>query len=95
MNEVQAFVELAVVAMVKVSVAAALLEIVRGLVGLKLKVGGITAPLGLMVRTAVRITLPVKPPVGVTVMVEMFPVGDPATMLTGEPLTVKSGNVGW
>ena len=92
LNEVQAFVELAVVAMVKVPVAAALLEISSGLVELKLKVGGITAPLGLVVRTAVRITLPVKPPVGVTVIVEVLPVVAPAAMLTGVLLTVKLGD---
>jgi hypothetical protein len=73
LNEVQVFEELAVVAMVKVPVAAALPEIARGLVELKLKVGGAVTPLGLVVRAAVR----VKPPVGVTVTVEVLPVGRP------------------
>jgi hypothetical protein len=89
---VQAFEELAVVAMVKVPVAAALPEIVRGLVELKLKVGGVVTPLGLLVRAAVRVTLPVKPPVGVTVIVEVLPVVAPAAMLTGVLLTVKLGD---
>jgi hypothetical protein len=92
LNEVQAFEELAVVAMVKVPVAAALPEIVRRLVELKLKVGGVVTPLGPLVRAAVRVTLPVKPPVGVTVIVEVLPVAAPAAMLTGVPLAVKLGD---
>ena len=92
MDEMQAFEELAVVAMVRVPVLGALPEIVSGLVELKLKVGGITAPVGLLVRAAVRVTLPVKPPVGVTVIVEVLPVVAPAAMLTGVPLTVKLGD---
>ena len=92
MNEVQVFEELAVVAMVKVPVAAASLEMVRGLVELKLKVGGAVTPLGLLVRAAVRVTLPVKPPVGVTVIVEVLPVVAPAAMLTDVPLAVKLGD---
>jgi hypothetical protein len=92
LKEVQAFEELAVVAMVKVPVAAALPEIVRGLVELKLTVGGAVTPLGLVVRAAVRVTLPVKPPVGVTVIVEVLPVVAPAAMLSGVPVTVKLGD---
>jgi hypothetical protein len=92
LNEVQAFEELAVVAMVKVPVAAALPEIARGLVELKLKVGDAVTPLGLVVRAAVRVTLPVGPPVGVTVIVEVLPVVAPAAMLTGVPLAVKLGD---
>jgi hypothetical protein len=92
LNEVQAFEELAVVAMVRVPVPAALPEIVRGLVELKLKAGGTDAPAGLVVRAAVRVTLPVKPTVGVTVIVEVLPVAAPATMLTGVPLIVKLGD---
>jgi hypothetical protein len=37
----------------------------------------------------------VKPPVGVTVTVEVFPVVAPATMLTGVPLIVKPEDVSW
>jgi len=92
LNEVQAFEELAVVAIVKVPVAAALPEIARGLVELKLRVGGSVTPLGLVVRAAVRVTLPVKPPVGVTVIVEVSPVVAPAAMLSGVPVTVKLGD---
>ena len=92
MNEVQAFEELAVVAMVKVPVAAALPEIVRGLVELKLKVGGAVIPLGLVVRAAVRVTLPVRPLVGVMVIVEVLPMVAPAAMLSGVPVTVKLGD---
>jgi hypothetical protein len=92
LNEVQAFEELAVVAMVKVPVAAALPEIARGLVELKLRVGGSVTPLGLVVRAAVRVTVPVKPPVGVTVIVEVLPVVAPAAMLRGVPVTVKLGD---
>jgi hypothetical protein len=95
LDEVQAFEEPAVVAIVRVPVPAALPAIVRGLVELKLKVGGAEAPLGLVVRAAVRVTLPMKPPAGVTVIVEVLPVVAPAVMLTGVPLTVKSGGACW
>jgi hypothetical protein len=92
LNEVQAFEELAVVAMVKAPVAAALLEIARGLVELKLKVGGAVTPLGLVVRAAVRVTLPVKPSVGVTLIVEVLPVVAPAAMMSGVPVILKLGD---
>jgi hypothetical protein len=84
--------EFAVVTIVRVPAPAALPAIARGLVELKLKVGGTTAPLGLVVRAAVRATLPVKPPVGVTVIVDALPVVAPAVMLTAVPLTVKLGD---
>ena len=42
-------------------------------------------------RAAVRVKLPVKPAVGVTVIIEVLPVVAPAAMLTGVPLIVKSG----
>jgi hypothetical protein len=93
LNEVQAFEELATVAIVKVRVPAVLPAIVRGLVELKLKVGAAEAPLGLLVSAAVRVTLPVKPAIGVTVIVEVLPVVAPAPMLTGVPLIVKVGDV--
>jgi hypothetical protein len=95
LNEVQAFEELAVVAIVRVPVPAALPAMVRGPVELKLKVGGAEAPLGLVVRAAVRVTLPVKPPVGVTVIIEVLPVVAPAAILTAVRLTVKSGGACW
>jgi hypothetical protein len=43
--------------------------------------GGAKAPLGLVVSAAVRATLPVKPPVGVTVIVEVLPVVAPGATL--------------
>jgi hypothetical protein len=87
----------AVVTTVGVAAPAALLVMLRELVELKLKVGGAKAPLGLVERAAVRATLPVKPPVGVTVIVEVLPVVAPGAMLTAVPLTVKLGDVedGW
>ena len=94
MDEVQVGEELAVETIVRVPVPTALPVMLTGLVELKLKVGGITAPLGLVVRTAVRITLPVKPPVGITVIVEVLPVVAPAVKLTAVPLTVKLGTGG-
>ena len=95
MRAVQGPEEPAVVAMVRVPVTGVLPAIVKGLVELKLNVGGTEAPLGLVVRAAVRVTLPVKPPIGVTVIVEVLPVVAPATMLTAVPLIVKSGDAGW
>jgi hypothetical protein len=95
LNATQGFEELAVVTIVRVAVAAALSPRVRGPVELKLKVGNTVAPLGLVVKAAVRDIPPVKPPVGVTVIVEVFPVVAPATMLTGVPLIVKLEDVTW
>jgi hypothetical protein len=57
----------------------------------KLTVGGSTAPAGLEVTTAVRAKLPIKPPVGVTVTVEVFPLVAPGKTVTAVPLTVKLG----
>jgi hypothetical protein len=48
-------------------------------------------PLQLAVTKPVSTTLPVKPPVGVTVMVEVFPVVAPAVTVTGVPVIVKPG----
>lgn len=97
MDEVQVGEELAVVTIVRVPVPATLPVMLTGLVELKLKAGGIEAPLGLVVITAIRATLPVKPPVGVMVMVEVLPVVAPGATLTAVPLTVKLGDVedGW
>ena len=63
----------------------------NGLVGPKLKVGGYWAPAGLEVTAAVSVTLPLKPPAGVTVMVELFEVVAPGVTVTAVPLTVKLG----
>ena len=78
---------------VRVATPAALLVMLTGLVELRLKVGGAKAPFGLVVRAAVRATLPIKPPLGVMVIVEVLPVVAPAAMLTAVPLTVKPGDV--
>ena len=93
MDEVQVGEELVVVMMVRVPTSAALPVMRRGVAELKLKVGGSKAPLGLVVRAAVRATLPVKPPVGVTVIVEILPVVAPGATLTEVELTMKLGDV--
>jgi hypothetical protein len=83
--------ELAVVTTVRVPVPTVSPVMLTGLVELKLKVGGATTPLGLVVTTAARVTLPVKPPVGVRVIVEVLPAVAPGATLTAVPLTVKLG----
>ena len=60
-----------------------------GLVEPKLKVGEYCAPAGLDERDAVRATLPVKPPAGVTVMVDVFPVVAPGATETDEVVRAK------
>jgi len=62
-----------------------------GLVAPKLKVGGYWAPFGLDAIAAVNATLPVKPPSGVTLMVEVFPVVAPGATETAVPLSEKLG----
>lgn len=59
----------------------------------KLKVGGSVAPVGLDVRAAVSVTLPVNPPLGITVMVVVFPVVAPGELMVITPplLSVKLG----
>jgi hypothetical protein len=64
---------------------------VSGVVPPKLKVGRSKAPEGLEVTTAVRATLPVNPPAGVTVIVEVLLVVAPGATVTAVPLTVKLG----
>ena len=81
----------AVVVIVSVAVPAEVPVMLTGLVEPKLKVGGYWAPVGLEVTAAVSTTLPVKPPAGVTVMVEVFPVVAPGVTVTAGPLTVKLG----
>jgi hypothetical protein len=80
-----------VVEMVRVAVPAEALVIITGLVEPKLKVGGSWAAVGLDVIVAVRATLPVNPPLGVMVTVEVFPVVAPAATVTLVPLTEKPG----
>jgi hypothetical protein len=79
----------AVVEMVRVPVPAAAPVMFSGLVAPKLKVGGYAAPAGLAVTAAVRVTLPVKPLAGVTVMVEVLPVVAPGANETAVAVTVK------
>src|ERR1700686_2256230 len=80
----------AVVEMVRVAVPA-LPVIITGLVEPKLNVGRSLAPVGMNVIAAVRATLPVKPPLGVTVIVEVLPVVAPGATETAVPLSVKLG----
>jgi hypothetical protein len=79
----------AVVAMVRVAVPAAVVVMLTGLVEPKLKVGGYRAPVGLEVMVAVNATLPVKPPSGVIVTVDVLPVVAPRVKETAVPLSVK------
>jgi hypothetical protein len=65
-------------------------ELITGLV-VKLRVGGSTAPLGLLVIAAISCTLPVKPPLGLIVMVEVFPLVAPAAIVTAVPPMVNAG----
>jgi hypothetical protein len=81
----------AVVEIVRVAVPAALPVMLTGLLEPKLKAGGFWAPAGLEVIDAISVTLPVKPPAGVTVMVEVFPVVAPGITVTPTPLTAKLG----
>jgi hypothetical protein len=81
----------AVVEMVSVAVPAVAPLMFTGLVEPKLKVGGYSAPVGLEVTAAVSATLPVKPPDGVTEIVEVFPEVAPGDTETAVPVTVKLG----
>jgi hypothetical protein len=75
--------------MVSVAVPAVVPVILTGVVEPKLSVGRYWAPDGLEVIAAVSATLPVKPPLGVTVIVEVFPVVAPRDSVTDVPVTVK------
>jgi len=79
---------------VRVAVPAVAPAMFTGLVEPKLTVGGYTAPAGPEVTAAVRTTLPVKPPAGVTVIVEVFPLVAPGATLTAVPLTAIPGGTG-
>jgi hypothetical protein len=57
-------------------------------------VGGSTAPDGLEVKAALRLTEPVNPFAGVTVMVEVLPEVAPATTVTAVAETTKVGGNG-
>jgi len=86
-------VALAVVAIVSVAVPAATPVMLTGVVAPNVKVGASTALFGLEVNAAVSATLPVKPPAGVMVMVEVFPVVAPAVTVTPVPAIAKLGGV--
>lgn len=64
----------AVTVMVSVAVPVAAPVMETGAVAPKMNVGRSCAPVGLLVSAAVKATLPVKPPLGVTVTVAVFPV---------------------
>jgi hypothetical protein len=81
----------AVVEMVRVAVWLPAPVIVTGDVAPKLNVGASTAPEGELVRAAVRVTAPVNPPDGATVIVEAFPVVAPGASVTAVPATVRPG----
>jgi hypothetical protein len=77
----------AVVETVRVAVPALAPVIMTGLVEPKLTVGRSCAPTGLDVTAAVSVTLPVKPPLGVTVIVDVpLPPGLEILMLPPPPL---------
>jgi hypothetical protein len=80
-----------VVETVRVAVPAAALVMLTGLVEPKLKVGRYCAPVGLDVTEAVSATLPVKPPLGVTVIIDVFPEDAPGLIDTALAPTVKLG----
>ena len=81
----------AVVEMVRVAVPAVMPVMFTVPVEPKLNVGGYTAPVGLEVTAAARVTLPVKPPAGVTVTVEVFPLVAPGVTVTAVPAIAKEG----
>ena len=64
-----------------------------GAVEPKLKTGRFCAPAGLEVMAAVKDTMPVKPPAGVTEMTDEFPAVAPRAKVTVVPLSVKMGIV--
>jgi hypothetical protein len=76
---------------VSVAVSAEAPVILTGVVELKLNVGGSWAPVGLDVTAAVSATLPVNPPLGVTVMVDVLPLVAPGLTVTAEPVIAKLG----
>ena len=65
------------------------MAMLTGPVDPKLNAGAATALAGLDVTTAVRLTLPAKPPIGVSVIVDVFPVVAPGATVTAVPVTVK------
>ena len=83
----------AVVPIVSVAVPAPVPEMATGLVEPKLRVGRSCAPAGLEVTAAVSATLPVNPPAGLTVIVEVFPEVAPAFTVTAVPRMLIPGGI--
>lgn len=81
----------AVVEIVSVAVPLLVPVIFTGLVEPKLSVGAFTAPLGSDEIVALSETLPVKPPAGATLMVDVFPVVAPGWSFTFVPAIVNPG----
>ena len=79
----------AVVEIVRVAVSAATPVILTGVVEPKLNMGRCAAPDGLLEIAADSATLPVKPPLGITVIVEVLPVVAPDGTVTDVPAIVK------
>ena len=75
--------------MVRMAVPGLVPLMLTGVFEPKRKVGRSWAPAGLEVTVAVSPTLPVKPPAGVKVMVEVFPVVAPGATVTAVPETVN------
>jgi hypothetical protein len=65
-----------------------------GLVAPKLSVGRFWVPAGAEVMEAESVTLPVKPPEGLMVMMDALPASAPGAMETAVPLTVKEDGTG-
>lgn len=82
------------VEIVRVAVAAVALVMLTGLVEPKFKVGGYAALAGLEVTAAVSVTLPVKAPPGVTVIVEVFAEVAPGASETAVPVNAIVGITG-
>jgi hypothetical protein len=81
----------AVVKIVSVAVEAPVPEMARGLEVPKLNVGRSAAPDGFAVICAVNVTLPAKPPDGVTVIIEVLPVVAPGATVTLRAARVNPG----
>jgi hypothetical protein len=93
-GESKVFVVTAVVEIVSVAVPAFAPVMPTGEVEPKLSVGESVAPAGLAVTVAVKATLPVNPPAGVMVMVDVFPEVAPRVTLTSPPVIVKLASTG-
>jgi hypothetical protein len=82
----------AVVVIVSVAVPGTALVMFTGLVEPKLKLGGYWSPGGLNARAAVSATLPVNPPAGLMVMIDVFPVVAPgASVMFVAPIAKPDG----